>query len=171
VGKRNGKGKLRASLTPESRCWICEMPFSKAWPATADHLVPVSMGGGGSVANLAPAHEICNVMRGSRPECARGEVLIDLALWGERILRRSGKAARRWRPFVLQLDASLVPRELPGDQLQIGLQLGEVEPAGGDLRACCPVGAENPVGFLDVDLEERPGHLQELAPGHDSDAV
>ncbi len=99
--------RLQASLTPDSRCWICGTPFTEEWPATADHLVPESLGGTYNVTNLAPAHAVCNTLRANRPVNALGGVLIDLALWCEKILRGSGKRSRRWRPFVMQLDRAL----------------------------------------------------------------
>lgn len=54
------------------RCGICRRPvnFQRVYPdprcASLDHLIPVSAGGNGSLANLQLAHLSCNVRRSNR---------------------------------------------------------------------------------------------------------
>jgi 5-methylcytosine-specific restriction protein A len=53
---------------PDSVCWIC----GGLGADTADHVVPVSRGGGNDPDNLRPAHRFCNTGRGAgRPLKAR----------------------------------------------------------------------------------------------------
>ncbi len=44
-------------------CFFCEQPFSLHRPATIEHLVPRSLGGGNHFDNLALTHENCNHKR------------------------------------------------------------------------------------------------------------
>lgn len=46
------------------KCWLCDKPLRKR-EATFDHLVPKSMGGLNSLANLRLAHRECNASRDS----------------------------------------------------------------------------------------------------------
>ncbi|UJQ86122.1 HNH endonuclease [Gordonia phage Zany] len=53
-------------------CWICHEPIdykrkgSPLWWFTRDHYIPRTHGGSNAVANLRPAHSLCNQRRGSR---------------------------------------------------------------------------------------------------------
>lgn len=51
-------------------CGICDDPINKLFnitkgPLTADHIIPVSLGGKDANENLQPAHHSCNVNRGN----------------------------------------------------------------------------------------------------------
>ncbi len=51
-------------LAEEDCCALCGEPFTPADPATVDHIVPVSSGGGHERSNLRAAHRRCNARRG-----------------------------------------------------------------------------------------------------------
>ena len=46
-------------------CHICGQPIYGR--VSADHIVPVALGGSDDVSNLAPSHLRCNVKRGVKP--------------------------------------------------------------------------------------------------------
>lgn len=46
-------------------CHLCGQPILGR--VSADHIVPVAMGGSDDVSNLAPSHLRCNVKRGTKP--------------------------------------------------------------------------------------------------------
>lgn len=54
-------------------CWLCggaidlEAPRRSPAGLSVDHVVPRSAGGGHDLANLRPAHYLCNLKRGNRP--------------------------------------------------------------------------------------------------------
>lgn len=49
--------KLRAV---QKKCHICKKPFTKAKPATIDHIIPIALGGTHNLGNIALAHGGCN---------------------------------------------------------------------------------------------------------------
>jgi 5-methylcytosine-specific restriction endonuclease McrA len=57
-------------------CGICELPVGRdaKWPdpgaPTLDHVVPMSQGGGHTLANVQLAHFYCNTVKGNRLEAA-----------------------------------------------------------------------------------------------------
>lgn len=51
-------------LAEEKECWLCGEPFTADNPATVDHVVEVSAGGGHERSNLRAAHRSCNSRRG-----------------------------------------------------------------------------------------------------------
>lgn len=53
------------SGVPGQKCWVCGVMLTRR-TATADHLVPQSLGGGHKPENLRPACEACNCGRGNR---------------------------------------------------------------------------------------------------------
>jgi 5-methylcytosine-specific restriction endonuclease McrA len=58
--KRNRQIVLQLSR----KCWLCEEDHPPA--TTADHVVPLSMGGTDELSNLRPAHLSCNSSRQDR---------------------------------------------------------------------------------------------------------
>lgn len=56
-----------------STCWLCGKPIDTAlprthrWGLTVDHVTPRALGGTNDLANLRPAHSVCNKRRGCRP--------------------------------------------------------------------------------------------------------
>lgn len=51
------------------RCWICEgeiLPGHPRWSPSVDHVVPLSLGGLHSYANVRTAHLFCNHVKGAR---------------------------------------------------------------------------------------------------------
>lgn len=72
-GKRNSpgyRGARRQVLAEESHCWLCGDEIDKAlrhphlMSGTADHVVPVALGGDDERSNLRAAHFVCNIRRG-----------------------------------------------------------------------------------------------------------
>ncbi|WP_435861957.1 HNH endonuclease [Streptomyces sparsogenes] len=57
----------------EWTCWLCSEPINReaSWPepdsASVDHVVPLSKGGGHTLANVRAAHLRCNLVKGDRP--------------------------------------------------------------------------------------------------------
>jgi 5-methylcytosine-specific restriction endonuclease McrA len=47
-------------------CWRCGGGFATKSAITADHRIPVVLGGTGELANLRPAHSVCNSRAGGR---------------------------------------------------------------------------------------------------------
>lgn len=52
----------RALLRNNDVCWLC----GQSGADSADHVVPVSLGGSDAMENLRPAHLECNKRRGNR---------------------------------------------------------------------------------------------------------
>lgn len=72
--KRAVPGKISAAaanklLAAASRCAICGRRFTKANPATIDHVLAISTDlGSNHLSNLAAVHAVCNSKKGSRRE-------------------------------------------------------------------------------------------------------
>lgn len=76
LGCRQGKhptksiNKLEVFSTLGSSCLICDSPVDMFMPAgldyspTIDHVVPLSLGGSNDLFNAAPAHRLCNHLKG-----------------------------------------------------------------------------------------------------------
>lgn len=75
--KRSGAERMRRKLATvaERDGWVCQLCFgvvdpgvtSGRWMATLDHVIPLSAGGTGALANLQLAHKRCNGQRSSLP--------------------------------------------------------------------------------------------------------
>jgi len=46
-------------------CWLCHRPLTLE-EMSLDHVIPRSLGGGFRIANLMPAHKVCNAKRGNK---------------------------------------------------------------------------------------------------------
>src|SRR5215470_1935111 len=64
--RRNRKLMIETSWKYARNCWLCGMPFISKTDISADHVIPIAMGGTNELDNLAPAHKICNAKRGSK---------------------------------------------------------------------------------------------------------
>ena len=56
----------KAIRTNATRCWICGQGPKADDPFQADHIVPVSRGGGRGIPTAAPAHRSCNIGRSNK---------------------------------------------------------------------------------------------------------
>jgi len=65
-GHRPRKRLARQVLEEERICWLCAYPARPGDPLTADHVVPVVLGGATVRENLRAAHRSCNSRRGAR---------------------------------------------------------------------------------------------------------
>jgi 5-methylcytosine-specific restriction endonuclease McrA len=85
-GGRYAQRLTTATLAAKgTRCHLCRKPGADS----ADHITPRSKGGGDDLANLAPAHQGCNSLRGD----------LDLDQWFARhpVPRRPSLApSRQW---------------------------------------------------------------------------
>lgn len=69
---KKGRSKSRSFIGNPGQCHLCLLPIPN-WIVsyqhhlfgTIDHVVPVSVGGRNILANRAPAHAICNRMKGN----------------------------------------------------------------------------------------------------------
>lgn len=60
-------------LRDQGRCWLCDLDVDPAlvWPhpqsPTLDHIVPLALGGGHLMSNVALSHARCNISKKDRP--------------------------------------------------------------------------------------------------------
>ena len=72
------KERMKAMQLP---CAICglpinyELPYTSPWSFTADHIIPISKGGGTTMENLQPAHRKCNRAKGEKMYMSPNEIL------------------------------------------------------------------------------------------------
>lgn len=86
---RNRKKLVYATWRHKRRCWICGLPFKSKGDITADHVIPICLGGTHAYSNLKPAHSKCNSDRGHGAEDNEdlsdpGALLLGVRVPGER---------------------------------------------------------------------------------------
>lgn len=77
-GWKSEKGRWRRICERDNwTCWICENAidptitgWGQRWAGTADHVVPLALGGSDADDNLRAAHKTCNIRRWHRPDLA-----------------------------------------------------------------------------------------------------
>lgn len=107
---RKRRSKVRKLMqTWGPHCFYCGQGFSLARPATIEHLVPRSLGGGGQLSNLCLAHERCNVLRGNASIVATLRILETV----------EGKAKRLRALHKHKELANDIARRLASDRLQV----------------------------------------------------
>ena len=65
------KWKPRIAATLPAPCTVCGRTVAEEMAWQVDHIVPLSLGGDSSSANLGPAHRTCNARAGGRLGAAK----------------------------------------------------------------------------------------------------
>ena len=120
VGVNSHTKTLRKSLLSRdgNTCWICQQMMPEN-DCTVDHILPSSMGGESTLANLKLAHRKCNSFRDRRVHLSADQIVAEMIKSRQRHMTRKRRKflRKQWKAATdITMDYQRLPAALPAQK-------------------------------------------------------